>query len=163
MRSPFVWYTSLMNTELRIKDWTFEISVTPSMPDTDIAIRELLEKQNVKDTLKYFNENQDQIQLKLMNVIREDYEETFKEYGEDEEIPAVENDSELKELLMPLRIYIHETVKDGYNYVGFGFDARWQEEHGIGVLMHKNRIVQHGGEDHAFLDYMSEEDAKLGE
>ena len=92
-----------------------------------------------------------------MNIIREDYEKTFREYGEDEEIPLVENDSELKELIMPLRVSIHEIVKDGYNYVGFGFDCSWQEEHGIGILMYKDRIVQHGGEDHAFLGYMSEE------
>ena len=142
--------------ELRLKNWSFEISTSPQC---QVDIVELLEKQSVKTTLTYINDNQDAIYQQLINIVRADYDETFKLYGEDEEIPEVQNNDELLELLMPLHATIHETTKDGINYVGFGFDCSWQEEHGIGVLMYKDRVVQHGGEDHAFLEYMAEEDA----
>jgi len=147
-----------MSKDLRIKDWTFEISTTPT---ATTEIDELLKGQTVQATIEYIAENQDAIQQLLMKIIQDDYDEAFKLYGEDEEIPEVENDDELKELLIPLGATIHDTVKDGFNYVGFGFDCSWQEEHGIGVLMYKDRVVQHGGEDHAFLEYMAEDDAKL--
>jgi len=147
-----------MSKDLQLKDWTFELSTAPS---SQTELEELLKTKSAQATLQYITENQGTLQQLLMNVIRNDYDQAFELYSEDEEIPEVQNDDELKGLLMPLGATIHETVKDGFNYVGFGFDCSWQEEHGIGVLMYKDRIVQHGGEDHAFLEYMAEDDAKL--
>ena len=150
-----------MNKELSLKDWNFEVNVTPDMMNAQMEIDEFLQKQSVKDTMQYITNNQDTILQLLMKVIRDDYDEAFRLYGEDEEIPEVESDEELKELIIPIAATFHDVVKDGFNYVGFGFEASWQVEHGIGVLMHKDRVVQHGGEDHAFLEYMAEDDAKL--
>lgn len=151
-----------MNKQLQLKDWVFEIGVTPQMMNAHVAINELLETHSVKATLRYVADNQDTLYQILLNVIREDYDDTFKLYGEEEDLPKAENDDELKKLFKPLHVTIHDTAKNGFNYVGFGFDAVWQEEHGIGVLLYKDRVVQHGGEDHSFLEYMATDDAELG-
>jgi len=152
-----------MINEIRIGNWTFELYITQDLLEDEREVKEFLERPTVKNTLEYISSHQDEIKKLLIDVIRNDYDEAFRLYGKDEDIPEIDDNTELEELLTPTGVTLHPTVKDGYNYVGYGFDSEWQIEHGIGVMMHKNRVVQHGGEDHAFLEYMAEDDAKLNQ
>ena len=57
-------------------------------------------------------------------------------------------------------INVHQVQKDGVPYVGFEFGCTWDEEHGLGVLMHGTRTVEIGGADTAITLWIAEKDAK---
>lgn len=50
--------------------------------------------------------------------------------------------------------------KDGYAYVGYEFGCTWDEEHGLGFMTYKDRIVDFGGADSAFLTWVARKDLK---
>lgn len=86
-----------------------------------------------------------------------------QQYGYDAEeleeyMPSVNCIEDFKNMLSPGRIYILNVEKDGIAYIGFQFWCLWDEEHGYGVMMHKERIVKTGGADTAFLSWIAEED-----
>jgi hypothetical protein len=55
-------------------------------------------------------------------------------------------------------IYVHSIIAKGAAYIGFGFHAVWDPEHGIGVMTHAGRVVEVGGADTAFLSWIAEAD-----
>jgi hypothetical protein len=57
-------------------------------------------------------------------------------------------------------IYVQPVAAGGHAYVGLSFDATWELEHGVGVLLHRDRIVEVGGADTAQLMWIAERDAK---
>lgn len=78
-------------------------------------------------------------------------------------IPGIEQISgnsihDFSKLMLPKRIYILDIEKDNLSYIGFSFSCSWDDEHGYGVMMHKNRVVKMGGEETAFLSWVAEKD-----
>jgi hypothetical protein len=57
-------------------------------------------------------------------------------------------------------ILIQHVVREGIAYVGFQFRCDWEREHGLGVMMHRDRIVRLGGAADAFLAWIAERDAR---
>ena len=45
-------------------------------------------------------------------------------------------------------------------YVGYEFGCEWEDEHGLGVLMHGTRVVDVGFADTAILLWIAEADAE---
>lgn len=75
-------------------------------------------------------------------------------YGPDEQVrfmPDISSPADLKHLLSPSSMNVHQIEKDGVPYVGYGFGCTWDVEHGLGVLIHGTRCVDLGGSDTAFL------------
>ena len=58
-------------------------------------------------------------------------------------------------------VHVLRVARDGIAYVGFEFGCAWEEEHGLGVMMHRDRVVAAGGADVSFLEWIAEEDAKI--
>lgn len=56
-------------------------------------------------------------------------------------------------------VYVHQVTRDRAPYVGVEFSCPWDEEHGLGVLLHGTRVVGIGGADTAFLLWIAERDA----
>lgn len=56
-------------------------------------------------------------------------------------------------------VYVHQASRDRAPYVGVEFSCPWDEEHGLGVLLHGTRVVDIGGADTAFLLWIAERDA----
>ncbi|NNN32053.1 hypothetical protein HLK59_17115 [Streptomyces sp. S3(2020)] len=56
-------------------------------------------------------------------------------------------------------VYVHPVSRDRVPYVGVAFSCPWDEEHGLGVLLHGTRVVDIGGADTAFLLWIAERDA----
>jgi hypothetical protein len=59
-------------------------------------------------------------------------------------------------------VIVHEVVGEGTAYVGYAFGCDWETEHGLGVMMHRDRIVAWGGADHAYLTWIARRDAEQG-
>jgi hypothetical protein len=57
-------------------------------------------------------------------------------------------------------VHLHPIKRADLPYLGFELGCTWDEEHGLGVLMHGTRAVAVGGSDTALLLWIAEEDAR---
>ena len=51
-------------------------------------------------------------------------------------------------------------MKDGLPYFGYEFGCIWDDEHGLGVLMHGRRVVEVGDAQTSFTLWIAERDAR---
>jgi hypothetical protein len=65
-------------------------------------------------------------------------------------MPAVQSAEELSRLIDLRHVHVHPWTKDGVGYVGLQFGCSWDQEHGFGVLMHRDRVVSIGSADVSF-------------
>jgi hypothetical protein len=75
-------------------------------------------------------------------------------------LPDLEQPEQLKTLLGLSSVLIHPTARDGIAYVGYDFGCAWDEEHGEGVMMHRDRVVGIGYADVAIDEWVAKHDAK---
>jgi hypothetical protein len=69
-----------------------------------------------------------------------------------ESMPKLSNATDLVHIIAPSTVYVLANEKDGFTHIGFGFSCKWDEEHALGVLTHKGRVVDIGQADTAFTD-----------
>lgn len=74
--------------------------------------------------------------------------------------PDVQTTAGLKACIGLHTVHVHPTEREDLPYLGFELGCTWDEEHGLGVLMHGMRLVSIGGSDIAILLWMAEEDAR---
>ncbi|ATP42504.1 hypothetical protein CSE16_18940 [Solibacillus sp. R5-41] len=85
------------------------------------------------------------------------------QYGYDEEekkeyMPDVSHIRNFSSLLSPLTMYILDVSKDGSPYFGCIFSCKWDDEHAFGAMLYKDRVVEIGGADTAFLSWIAQND-----
>jgi hypothetical protein len=73
-------------------------------------------------------------------------------------MPDISSPDDLKRLIGPYAINVHQLEYGGLPYIGFEFGCLWDEEHGLGVLMHGTRCVEVGGCDTAILLWIAKQD-----
>ncbi|ABN53253.1 hypothetical protein M972_112817 [Acetivibrio thermocellus AD2] len=88
------------------------------------------------------------------------WQEEYGYEGKEKEIlmPDIDNKNELNQLIYPIKIFIMDVEKDGFPYIGIQFDCKWDQEHGVGVMLYKDNVVDIGGSDTAFMSWIAEED-----
>jgi len=74
-------------------------------------------------------------------------------------MPALTATEELALLIDLRHVHIHPWSKDGIGYVGLQFGCTWDQEHGLGLMMHLDRVVEIGGADVSFAWSPAEADA----
>ncbi len=117
---------------------------------------------------EYLDENDAEILHLIIDSIYEKYRNWQIEYGyadlspEEREyyMPDIESKEEIMPMITPKCIVILDAEKDGIAYYGVQFICTWDQEHNLGVMLHKNRIVEIGTEDMAFLSWIAEEDCE---
>jgi hypothetical protein len=92
-----------------------------------------------------------------------EYKNLQTDYGYDEEelkeiMPNVDNIEQFKELIGLSQIHLMNVNKDGIAYIGYEFGCTWDEEHGLGFMTHKDRIIDFGGADVSFLTWVAKAD-----
>lgn len=65
-------------------------------------------------------------------------------------MPEIKEALDLLQLIDLIHIYIHAESKDGSAYVGFHFDCTWEKEHGLGFIMHRNKVLEVDSADISF-------------
>lgn len=101
------------------------------------------------------------VQIAILNAypaLQDDYD-----YDEEERatcMPEVKTIDDLKPLIGLKNIYLHQMEKDGLPYAGYELQCTWDDEHGLGVLMHGCRCVETGGVDTAITLWIAEKDAQ---
>lgn len=63
---------------------------------------------------------------------------------DDDLTPDISGIEDMKKVIRLSYLHVMSSDKDDFAYVGFELDCKWDEEHGIGVIMHKDRIVKIG-------------------
>ena len=76
----------------------------------------------------------------------------------EEDLPTITSVEGLTKVIALEEINVHQISKDEVPYVGYQFSCSWDEEHGLGVLMHDKRLIEVGGSDTAFLLWIAERD-----
>ena len=103
----------------------------------------------------------------LILSLLEKYPSLQEQYGysgneKAELMPDIKSADDLRALIGLSSVNIHQVQKDGIPYVGFEFGCTWDDEHGLGVLMHGTRTVEIGGADTAVLLWIAKQDAQKG-
>lgn len=116
-----------------------------------------------KEAYEYILNHQSELLENILLSLLSEYSNMQDEYGYDDDeidkyMPSVNSINDFSKLMLPKRIYILDIEKDNLSYIGFSFSCSWDDEHGYGVMMHKNRVVKMGGEEIAFLSWVAEED-----
>lgn len=102
-------------------------------------------------------DNEQAIHDAVLQAILDDYPRLREAYAYDEEeaeevMPAVERVDQFKRLIGLSIVHVLAGVKDGFPCVGFEFGCTWDEEHGLGVLTHRVRVIEVGAADTSFAD-----------
>lgn len=110
-------------------------------------------------------EHEAEISVSLFSSLLKEYplmRERYEFLGDELTVlmPEVNSVDDLRKLIGFQGVFVHTTQKDGIPYVGFCFDCSWDDEHGLGVLMHGTRVVEIGGMDTTFLWWIPVQDAE---
>lgn len=119
--------------------------------------------QEHENGIEYLENNQKEVLESILTELLKIYPEQQKIYGYSEEdkadfMPDIKEINEFANLISPITVYLTSVFRDNIPYIGFLFNCSWDSEHGLGVMTHKNRVVQIGGADTAFLTWIAEED-----
>lgn len=111
----------------------------------------------------YLLHYQEKIKVSMLNELFNMYPNLKEQYGYDDEdadsiMPDVKTAASFSALIELSSIYILNVSKDGIAYVGFQFCCTWDDEHGLGIMTHKDRIIKIGGADSAFLTWIAKKD-----
>lgn len=101
----------------------------------------------------YLKEHQVEIRDKVLTAFLALFYKVSKQWlkhDPDLELPKIETIEDMKENILFQCFYMHPYAKDGVAYTGLSFACTWDEEHGAGVLLHKDRIIDIGQAEQGF-------------
>jgi hypothetical protein len=110
---------------------------------------------------RFFKENEQKIVdaalkavLKAVKKLKRDgfFEES------DEPMPKIENVADLKRNIDLLAVHVFDYAKSGHAYIGLNFLCTWDEEHDLGLVVHKSRVVTVGQADTSSDHYATKRD-----
>ena len=93
-------------------------------------------------------------------TIRRSYLDAYGDEDVDDILPEISSVDELKKLIGLYNVNIHQVSKNSIPYVGYEFGCAWDDEHGLGILIHEKRMIKVGYADTAFLLWIAENDAE---
>jgi hypothetical protein len=100
------------------------------------------------NTLNYIFENQEKIAELIITRTLSELEQIKLDYGlENEEEYQNLDRQKIKSLIGISSILIKIVAKDGFSYFDISGGCNWDEEHGLNMLFHKDRIISFGGID----------------
>ncbi|MBN9690048.1 MAG: hypothetical protein J0M24_07395 [Verrucomicrobia bacterium] len=91
----------------------------------------------------------------ILEAIHSEYEAWRRSWAEDElfpidRMPPVDSLNGLMDLIRPGTLHLQCHEEAGYVKWGIEFACRWDEEHGLGVSLHRDRVLAVGEADCAF-------------
>jgi hypothetical protein len=118
-----------------------------------------------KSSVRWVIENEASISKALIASLLAEYPSLQAQYGYSGQekadlMPDVRAAEDFRNLIGLHSVNVHPLQKDGIPYVGFEFGCTWDDEHGLGVLMHGTRTVEIGGADTSILLWIAKGDAE---
>nr|WP_315026311.1 hypothetical protein [uncultured Chryseobacterium sp.] len=119
--------------------------------------------QGQENGLIYLQENQERILENMLLELLKRYPDLQKKYNFSKRdkvnfMPDLKDIQGFSDLLSPTYFYVTSVIKDSIPYIGYGFSCSWDSEHGLGIMTHKDRIVEIGGAEIAFDNWTAEKD-----
>lgn len=117
-------------------------------------------------SVNWFLENERSVSDAAKVAIFQKYPDLQDSYGysareKAEFMPDISSAEDLASLIGLYAVHVHQIEKDGMPYIGLEFGCTWDDEHGLGVLMHGTRPVEVEGSDTARLLWIAKQDAGL--
>lgn len=111
---------------------------------------------------QFLVDHEPKIQAAVVAAIFQRYPEIRESYGDDDgpEMPLLTHPQQLQSMIGLGTVHVLNVKYANAAYVGFELGCNWDEEHGLGVLTHKQRIVALGEADTAFDEETAESDAR---
>lgn len=100
------------------------------------------------DAISYLSQNSLRIKNSLLLALLNELPRLWEIY--DDLIPAINSIDDFNQFMGLSQIHILPSARDGYAYVGFEFGCDWDEEHGVGVMMHRERVIEIGAAETSF-------------
>ncbi|WP_413365214.1 DUF6985 domain-containing protein [Lysinibacillus sp. 3P01SB] len=107
-----------------------------------------------KDAYKKFFHNMNDIMKKVEDALFDYYQKVFMDYRAifdkkevDRLVPIINDKRELAKLVSPTQLIIRRVRKNGLRRVGMLFDCTWEAEHGVGVKVEDEEIIEVGFQD----------------
>ncbi len=111
----------------------------------------------------YLTAHSQKIYTLLLTRLFAAYKNLQTEYGYNEEdakeiMPNIDNVGQFKDLIGLSQIHLLNVSKGEVAYIGYEFGCTWDDEHGLGFMTHKDRIIDFGDADISFMTWVAEKD-----
>ena len=121
--------------------------------------------KNHKAGWQYIIDNQQAILSSILTELYKQYPTMQATYAYDGEqkrnsMPDITSPEAFANLLSPIAIHILSVHQNGHPYIGYEFSCSWDREHGLGVMMFKDRVIELAGADTSFLSWIARNDVK---
>ena len=141
-------------------DGTCRIFFGPDLNDKPPVITEA----HIK-AYRYLIENQEAIKDNILKSLLATYgalQATYDYEGEEKEerMPDVSDPADFKRLIGLSNVHLISVEREGQVYVGYEFGCTWDIDHGLGVMTHKDRVIELWGADIAFNYFVAMKDLK---
>lgn len=112
--------------------------------------------------------HQHEVRDDILRAVIETYPVQQELYGYEDEaaaalMPDLDSPQDLKPLVGLSSVHVLRENKQGLAYIGFEFGCTWDNEHGVGAMTHKGRVITTGGADVSFLEWVAERDIRGSE
>jgi hypothetical protein len=139
-------------------NWEYDIELPSMSGFRDGGLFKLIFEDDLSDnpdpyveqlnTLDYIFDNQEIICELIINRTLAELEQIIPDYGLENEAAYQNLDRQkVRSLIGISSIVIKIVAKDGFSYFDISGGCNWDEEHGLNILFHKDRIISFGGID----------------
>ncbi|MGO8670857.1 MAG: DUF6985 domain-containing protein [Capsulimonadaceae bacterium] len=107
-----------------------------------------------------FLDRQASIREAVVTALFEQYPALQQAFADDAPVfmPDICEASELKAMLGMPTVHILPVAREGIAYVGLQLECAWDLEHGVGVMLYRDRILEIGYAETAFREWIAEQD-----
>jgi len=109
---------------------------------------------NQRETFLNFQSNMDRIMSEAEASIFEYYQSIYEDYramsnSDEADIvaPKISSERELSRLVKPTSLLIRYDFEDGIRRVGVLCDCTWEPEHGLGISIENEKVIEIGFQD----------------
>ncbi len=101
------------------------------------------------NAVNFYLENQDKLAVLLNEKLWEDWPKIVIDYDldYDDRFPKIMSPKELKKVYGIHSMVISENSKNGISYCGFYGYSKFDQEHGIGFVLHRLEVLEFGSSD----------------
>ena len=104
-----------------------------------------------QSAFQHFIDDQEAIRDAVLQAVFEVYPKwrgcilgTLSEMFTNELMPPISQPADLRHLVRLGTVHVTSKERDGVTAVGLSFSCKWDEEHGLGVLTHKGKVLDVG-------------------
>lgn len=106
--------------------------------------------------LGFLNDNDAKIRDEILHALLKEIPEIRDIY--EDLVLEMNSITDFKPVVGLSIVHVMDSDKDGFAYIGYELGCDWDEEHGIGVMMHKDRVVEIGQAEISFNSWITYKD-----